>query len=165
MTYFYGSTYDRQSRRAVLENGQQSSLVLYLDPRQFATVVSDTSINHWTTQSGGTSNLFSALDETIPDNTDYIRSYFSSVTDSVTLALGAVQTPLSGPRYLRYRYGKDAAGGHRVDLTVELLESGTPVQTWVHQNIAAGFVEVAQAITNSITNYGALSTRFTYQQV
>lgn len=165
MAYSYGTVPDCQSRRAILENGQQSSLILYLDPRQFASPIADGGIGHWTTQSGGTTNLYASVDETLPDDTDYIKSYFSNVADPVTLTLGAVQAPLAGPRYLRYRYGKDAAGGRRVDLTVELMQGASSLQTWNHQDIPPGFVEVAQLITAGVSDYGSLGTRFTYQEV
>ena len=167
MPYWTGSTYDRQSRRAIEAGPTGSDLDNYLVSRQLVEATSDVSDGHWTTQSGAATNLFAVVDETpFPIDTDYAQSYFSSVPDSFVLAVDpTLLGPVAGNQYLRYRYGKDAVGGHRVDLTVALLQSGVSIQTWVHQDIPAGFVQVAQLVTVSITSYGALSARFTYQQV
>jgi hypothetical protein len=133
-------------------------------PRQFAVPTSDLSVGNWTTQIGGTSNLFAVVDETIPDDSDYIRSEQAPASSPVTLAFGTLSTPQTGPRYLRYHYGKDSSAA-QMNLSVELLESGVSIQTWSHTDIPVGFLEVAQQITVSITNYGALSVRLTATQV
>jgi hypothetical protein len=167
MPYWRGSQFDLQSRRALEASGgvlPYSALLLYLAPRQFAVAISDSSIGNWTTEANSSSNLYASIDETVPDNTDYIRSGLVPSSDVAVFALTSLSTPLSGPQYLRYRYGKDVAGG-QVNLTVELLESGVSIQTWTHTNIAAGFLDVTQPISVSITNYGALSVRLTATQV
>ena len=167
MAYWLGSTYDRQSRRALEASGAvlpYGALVLYLAPRQFAVPTSDISAGNWTTQVGGTTNLFSVVDESPPDDSDYIRSETGPVNSPVTLAFGTLSTPQSGPRYIRYRYGKDTAGA-QINLTVELLEGVSVVQSWSHTDVPLGFTPATQQITNAISDYGNLRVRFTANQV
>jgi len=165
--YWVNSQYDRQSRRAIEAGSAGSDLDNYLVSRQLVEQTSDVSDGHWTTQAGAATGLFAVLDETpFPIDTDYAQSYFSAVADSFEVAIDpALLCPVAGNQYLRYRYGKDAPGGRRVDLTVDLRQSGVTIQTWVHQDMPAGFVQVAQLISATITAYGALSARYTYQQI
>lgn len=163
MAYWRGSQYDRQQRVAqASQNVDQvhAGPFLYLTSRQFGTAIADFNIGNWTTQVGGTTNLFAVVDETTPDDSDYIRSEVAPVTSAVTLSLTALSTPNDGPQYVRYRYGKDVAG-QPTDLTVELLEGAAIVQTWTHTDIPVGFLLATQQITNAISNYGALQIRFT----
>lgn len=168
MPFFRGSQYDRQQRVAQNSvDGDQSrggSILLYLAARQFAVPTSDFSVGAWTTQLGGTTNLFAVVDETTPDDTDYIRSELAPSSSPVTLGIGTLSTPGTGPQYLRYRYGKDSTSA-QVDLTVELLEGASVVQTWIHTNVPAGFALATQQITNSISDYSTLRVRFTGNQV
>lgn len=168
MPYWRGSQYDRQQRVAeASQNVDQvhaGALLLFLAARQFAVAISDTSSGNWTTELGSPSNLYASIDETVPSNADYIISGVLPVSDVAVFALTSLSTPLSGPQYLRYRYGKDSTGP-QVDLTVELLESGISIQTWSHTDIQVGFLDATQAISVSISNYGALSVRLTATQV
>jgi len=165
--FYPGSTYDRQSRVAQLSQSfdqvHAGSLVLYLVDRQFSVPISDFSAGNWTTQSGGTTNLFATLDETNRDDTDYIRSEQTPTSSAVTLQLTSLSTPNAGPQYLRYTYGKDAAG--TINLTVELLEGVSVTQTWVHNDVPLGFFLASQQITNAISDYTNLRIRFTATQV
>src|SRR4051812_36840152 len=167
MPFWTGSSFDLQSRKALEAGSLGSSIDRYLASRQLVEPTSDTSDGHWTTQAGAATNLFAVVDEApFPVDADYMQSYFSAVPDAGLVALDpALLAPVDGNRYLRYRYGKDAPGGHRVDLQVDLLQSGVSIQTWVHQDIPAAYIQVAQLVTVSITTYSALSAKFTYQQV
>jgi len=167
VAFYPGSQYDRQQRIAQtsqLEDHVHGGRILwYLANRQFGVPISDFSVGNWTTQSGGTTNLFATLDETNRDDSDYIRSELTPVSSPVTLQLTSLSTPLAGVQYLRYTYGKDNSS--QINLTVELLEGASVTQTWTHTDVPLGFFLATQQITNAISDYTNLRVRFTASQV
>lgn len=72
---------------------------------QTAYPVSDNSIGNWTTDAGGTTNLYAAIDDTTTNDSDYIKSGTSPVSDTVNLALGALGTPDTGTVTIHVRAG------------------------------------------------------------
>jgi len=132
---------------------------------QHAQPVSDQSIGNWTTQAGGTANLWSTVDEVSFDDSDYVQSgQAPASSDHLTLNLGSVSTPQSGSRVLHYRYSKDA-GTERTDLQVELLQGVTVVQSWTHTDIPTTWTQADQSVTGTITDYTDLHIRLTATQV
>lgn len=126
--------------------------------------VSDAAAGGWTTQAGGTTNLYAVLDEDAPDDADYLRSSPSPASPDVAeVAFAASGDPGVGYGHvLTYRYGKDAAGD-RIDLTVSLVEGTTVIASWTHTDVPAGWTDATQVLTttqaDAITNYGALALR------
>ncbi len=83
----------------------------------------DVSINTWTTDSGGTSNLFLAIDEFIASDTDYIQSPVGP--DSSLYYETELETSpdpsLTPGHVVHYRYQKNVASGN-IDLTAALVQ-------------------------------------------
>lgn len=77
-------------------------------PPQFARPTSDVAAGTWTNQSGGTTNLYQAVDEyEPPDDTDYLQSAANPASDALTLAFEPVSDPLVSAGYiLRYRISR-----------------------------------------------------------
>ena len=122
------------------------------------------SAGSWITPSG--SSLFGAIGEVIASDTDYDESAPSPTTvDIMEVSLSDVLDPVSAVNHdISYRYGKNAALGDTINLTVRLREGVTNIATWTHSDISATPATVTQTLSsgeaNSITDYSDLRLRF-----
>jgi hypothetical protein len=131
----------------------------------------------YTNQAGSGVDIFQAIDETSFDDADYVRSPLVPTADVYVARLSDVVDPLvSTGHVLRYRYGKDAAAGGQVDITVELRQGyvseasqGTLIKQIVHTNVGSGFTQndytLSGAEADAITNYSDLFVRIVSNQV
>jgi len=71
---------------------------------QIARPIADVALGTWTTQSGGTTNLYATLDEDTPDDADYVRSAIDASNDVLRVSLTALNEPLEGPGTLKIRH-------------------------------------------------------------
>jgi hypothetical protein len=111
------------------DNTTDLSVQAFFAPGQTIFVNADVS-GTWTTQSGGTTNLFATIDEPEAIDTDFIRSTQSPLTPSITrLAFGPMTMPGSRTQHaIEYRYGKDVTGPDLI-LTAKLYEGATLLAT------------------------------------
>lgn len=75
-------------------------------PIQTIRPASDIAAGGWTTDLGGTTNLFASVDEAVADDADYIQSPVDPSAAAVELKLGTAQTPSysgGGTLHLRHR--------------------------------------------------------------
>ena len=133
---------------------------------QVARPTTDVTDGTWTDQAGGVS-LFAAIDEAVASDADYIQSVNATTTaDVAEIALGIITDPaVSTGHVIRYRYGKDAAAGDVVNLTVSLRQgTATEIAAWTHTDISDVPITVAQTLTalqaDAVTDYSALRLRF-----
>jgi hypothetical protein len=143
---------------------------------EYSRPASDASVGSWTTDTGSGTGLYQAIDETTPSDADYVQSESSPSASPVVFAMGAIADPQrSDFHFLRYRYGKESAGG-QVNLTVELREGyvnegspGTLVASWGHTDISTSYVtaeqELSSAQADSITDYSDLFVRLEASEV
>ena len=133
---------------------------------QFARPDGDQSVGNWTTDGGGTTNLYQSIDEASPNDSDYVRSELSPSSSAYECTLGNIEDPQSSSGHVvRYRYRKDAAGGQQVDLTVQLRQGASTViasatHTNISETITAGSFTLSGAEADSITDYTDLRLRF-----
>lgn len=134
---------------------------------QIARPSSDSSRGSWTTQSGGTTNLYATIDEATADDADYVQSSASpSSPDVYEVALGSLTDPSSSSgHHVRYRYKKSVSGGDRIDLTVTLRQgASTTIASWTHTDIGSTYTDADQTLTSgdadAISDYTALRLRF-----
>lgn len=146
---------------------------------QFGRPVADVyNADGYTTGSGATGSLFSFIDEAVQDDNDYVRSALTPTSDVfvVRLTTGLENPLLASSHIVRYAYGKDAASGDQIDLTVQLRQGyvtegtqGTLITQAVHTNIATAFTATAFTLTTGaaalITDYGDLYLRFVSNKV
>lgn len=143
---------------------------------QFARPSLDSTIGTFTSDSGGVVNIYQAIDETSPNDADYIRSAQAPSNAAYVTKLSSITDPLSSTGHIvRYRYQKDIAAGAQINLTVELrqgyvteVSQGTLIASWSHTDIANGWTTASQTLSgaeaDSITNYGDLFLRFVANQ-
>jgi hypothetical protein len=129
--------------------------------------VSDTTIDNWETNTGGTTNLYQALDETSASDSDYIRTQLSPSSDVYVGRLTSLSTPGSGTRTFRLRAGKDAASGDTISLVAQLRQGytnegsqGTLVDTILNNtNLSSGWTQTDFTVTGTVTDYASLYLR------
>ena len=113
----------------------------------------------WTTESGGTTDLYLSVDEGEPDDADYIRSVTDPVGDRVELSLGDPPLPVGDEFVVEYRYGK--GGTTPVDIRVNLRCEGDLIASWFHANVTTDMTTVSQTLSPSevasIADPGALT--------
>jgi hypothetical protein len=104
----------------------------------------DDSVGNWTTDAGGTTNLYQRIDETPPDSADYIQSDNAPSSSVVRVNLSDPVTPLtSGGGVVRFRYYK--TGSMTVNLTWRLKEGTTTIKSGTINNISA--TETLETVT------------------
>lgn len=144
---------------------------------QFGRPSTDTTLGNWEEDDGTVVTIYDQIDEASFDDGDYIRSELAPSSSVYVTKLTTVEDPVSSTGHVvRYRYGKSAAGGAQMDLTVELrqgyVSEGTPgtlIKQWVHTNISDTITAAAQTLSgaeaDSITDYSSLYLRFVANQV
>lgn len=150
-----------------------SLLLLLRVTAQLLLPSSDSVDGAWTDQAGGTS-LFAAIDD--QSDADYVRSELAPSASKMRVKLSAGDDPLSSTGHiLRWRVGKDTAGGPQVNVTAKLYQgggnvigAGALIASFARSNVAAltTFDEaLSGAQANAITDYADLYLEFEAAQV
>jgi len=140
-------------------------------PAQKATPIADIAAGTWTTQAGGTTNLYATIDEDVVDDADYVRCALSPVADDVYEAdLATIDDPRTSSGYVAtYRAWKDAVGGDAIRLQVDLVENTTVRATWVHADLSTTPTTYQQTLTaveaDNLVDHGNLRLRFSARKV
>lgn len=139
---------------------------------QFARPDSDITKDNWDDLLGGDNDdiLYDEINESVRNDINYATSgqLIPIVDETETWEVGlsnVIDPETSSNHIVRYAYGKDAAGGVQINLTVRLLQGSTEIASWPHLNIGNGFTSANQTLSSaqadSITNYSDLRLRFT----
>lgn len=138
---------------------------------QKAAPVADSVDGAWTTQAGG-SALAAAIDETTPEDADYITSEASPSTSPCRVKLDSLGDPESSTGHIiRWRISKDVTGGGTIGMTVSLyqgggdvLGAGTLIADFVRANVSDAWTTFEETLSageaNAITDYGDLYVEF-----
>lgn len=150
---------------------------------QFATPDADLHDGNWLDEGGGAVDIFDGVAPDTPgsigsgDDTDYAESDLAPASSPVAFGLSNVEDPQSSSSHImRWRRGKDAAGGAQIDLTVELRQGytgeatlGTLINSFSDTNIPDSFTTQSDTLTageaDSITDYTDLQLRMVANQV
>lgn len=144
---------------------------------QFGRPSADTLRDNWEEDDGTTTDIFDQIDEAVADDADYIRTVLTPTSDVYVTKLTNLEDPLSSTGHVvRYRYGKSASGGDRIDITVELRQGytnegsqGTLIASATHTDVGAfpvaGSITLSGAEADSITDYTSLYLRFVANKV
>ena len=146
---------------------------------QFAQPDADITDGNWLNEAASNINMFQSIDEgsSAVNDADYIESPLAPVNEACAFNLSNVSDPLSsGGHIMRWRRGKDTAGGAQVDLTVQLRQGyvsegaqGTLINAFSDTNIPDAFTTTTDTLTgaeaDAITNYNDLQYRFVANQV
>jgi hypothetical protein len=134
---------------------------------QFARPASTVLTGGWRTDTAGT-DLHTALDETTPDDNDYIISETDPASDTCVIGFGTVDNPnvLTG-HMIRWRTRKEGTGDVR--LLVDVMSGSTLVQDFQIDPLPAGVTAYEEELTGfsveQISDYADLRLRFTAELV
>lgn len=146
---------------------------------QYARPQADIVDGAWLNESGSAVSLYASIDEDVsaPNDADYIQSESAPVASACAVDLSTIEDPVSSAGHtLRWRRGKNAAGGAQIDLTVQLRQGytnegsqGTLIKTVADANIPDAATTTTSALSgaeaDSITDYSDLQMRFVANQV
>jgi len=132
--------------------------------KQTARPDGDISIGSWTDDGGGTTNIYQAIDEVTPNDSDFIRSELNPSNSKCEIRLSDVTDPVSAVRHgVPHRYGKDSAN-QTIDMTIRLKQGVTVIASKTHSNIPTGWTQDKFELTtteiNNITDYDDLRLEF-----
>ena len=135
---------------------------------QYARPDSDTSDGSWLNNASNNTNLYSYVDETSVNDSDYIQSIDSSASaDTVELGLGNVTDPENAANHTVF-YRASVAAGMMVgtpDLTIALFQGGSQIATKTDSGVTTSFsddnLNLSTSEANAITDYTDLRIKFT----
>jgi hypothetical protein len=132
---------------------------------QFARPIQDIARGSWTTNTGGTANLWATIDEQDADDADFIQAPNNSNTVGV-FRLSPLVIPLVRRLHVvNVRARKAAVGGNVRGITTELLQGSTVIASRVDTDLTALWPTLPLVLTRTeaeaITDYSALDARLT----
>ena len=143
----------------------------YAAASQILLASADSVDGSWTDQAGGTS-LAAAIDEATADNADYIRSELSPSASGCRVKLASGTDPASSSDHtIKWRVGKNAAGGQTVNMTVKLYQgggnsqgAGTLIASFSRNGVTDTITEYTETLSgaeaDAITDYADLYLEF-----
>jgi hypothetical protein len=145
---------------------------------QFARPSTDVVNESWEEDDGTTIAIFDQIDEETRDDTDFIQSALAPSNDVYTTKASPVTDPQqSAGHTFRCTYGKDSAGGSRIDCLIELRQAyvsegnqGTLIATMLNAQDVGVFPQLlvytlSASEADAITDYTDLYFRYRYNQV
>lgn len=140
---------------------------------QYARPSADAYVGNYTTQAGGTTNLYTTIDDVTTDDTDYIQSPLSPTNEVYVCKLSAVTAPGTTSNHVMFmRTSADKDNQQTISITQELRQgyvnesnqgtliasqtrSGINSTTWTNSTYTLSGAEAG-----SITDYSNLYYRF-----
>ena len=143
---------------------------------QFARPDTDTTVGNYTDEAAGTTTIYTHIDETTANDTDYIQSPASPSSEVYVARLSDVVDPVSASNHvMRARVSTDvASGGESLDFTLELRQGyvsegsqGTLIATATSSALSGTtWVDVSHTLSsteaNNITDYTDLFYRIVF---
>lgn len=110
---------------------------------------SDNSLGGWTDDGGGTTNIYTAIDEATPSDTDYVQSAQSPSTDTLKVGLSNPTVGVDTNELVKIaaRYQKSVAS-ETINLVIKLIEGASTVRaTWTINDISDAWVEASYTLS------------------
>lgn len=149
---------------------------------QFAVAIADIVDGNWLNQAASATDIYLSIVPDTPgsigagDDTDFAESEANPSSSPYSFDLATIEDPASSSGHIiRWRRGKDAAGGGQIDLIVQLrmgfISEGTPGTQITSQTdndlsdtIATTSYTLSGGEADSITDYGDLQGRIVADQ-
>ena len=138
---------------------------------QFGRPSADTVRTAWTDQAGGTTNIYTTIDETVASDADYIKTAAPPGTNEYETLLTSLTDPVSSTGHImRWRRRKQpASGSAQINLTVRLLQGGTQIVSRADTDIPGTFTDSSYTLSageaDAITDYTDLRLEWVAAQV
>lgn len=149
---------------------------------QYAAPNADITDGNWLDETAGNTDLYDGLPPGTPgspgagDDSTYIESPSAPSSEACAFDLANLEDPVSSSNHIiRWRRGKDAAGGAQIDLTVQLRQGytgegaqGTQITSQSDTDIPDSFTNTSYTLSggeaDTITDYTDLQVRFVANQ-
>lgn len=149
---------------------------------QFAVPDADITDGNWLDEGASATNIFDGVAPNTPgsigagDDSDYAESDSAPSSSPVAFGLSTIEDPASSSGHImRWRRGKNSAGGAQIDLTVELrqgyVSEGTPgtlINSFSDTDVPDSFTTTSDTLSgaeaDAITDYSDLQVRFVANQ-
>lgn len=141
---------------------------------QFARPDNDTTLGNFQDNGGGTTNIYTAIDESSPNDSDFVRSPVSPATEVYVARLSDVTDPaLSTGHIMRMRTSTDQDAQETLDFVQQLRQGytnegaqGTLIASQSRNGVSSttwttSSYTLSGAEADAITDYTALFFRFT----
>jgi hypothetical protein len=127
----------------------------------------DIAVGTWTRQDGGTSSLYTSVDEATPSDTDYITTSDLLASNVVELKLPTLTDPQTAYGHtISYRVNHTSTGF--VELQAALVQGSTVLSSWRHPYVFSGpstlSYTLSSADTDAITDYSDLRIRLSLEE-
>lgn len=138
---------------------------------QFARPSADTVRTGWTDEAGGTTSIYTGIDEAVAEDVEYIKTAAPPGTNEFETLLTSVTDPVSSSGHImRWRRRKQPASGSAdINLTVRLLQGTTQIKSVADNAIPGSFTDTSATLSageaDAITNYADLRLEFVAAQV
>lgn len=138
---------------------------------QFARPSADTVRTAWTDQGGGTTNIYTTIDESVASDADYIKTPTPPGANEFETLLTSVTDPVSSTGHImRWRRRKQpASGSAQINLTTRLLQGVTQIKSVADNDIPGSFTDTSATLSgaeaDAITDYADLRYEFVAAQV
>lgn len=132
---------------------------------QIAVSDADISVGAWTTDLGGTTNLYQSIDEAVIDTADYIQSETAPSASVYRGRLSDLELPESGTRMIRWTIRKSPSGAEQVDAVLRLYEDASLVQTFTRTNVPDDWTTYEETVSNAVGDYADLEYEVEATQV
>lgn len=138
---------------------------------QFARPSADTVRTAWTDEAGGTTSIYTGIDEASAEDTEFIKTAAPPGTNEFETLLTAVTDPVSSSNHvMRWRRRKQPASGSAdINLTVRLLQGTTQIVSRADNTLPGTFTDTSYTLSageaDAITDYSDLRLEFVAAQV
>lgn len=138
---------------------------------QFARPSADTVRSGWTDQAGGTTTIYTSIDESVANDGDYIKTAAPPGSNEFETLLTSVTDPVSSSGHvMRWRRRKQPPSGSTdINLTVRLLQGAVEIVSRPDNAIPGSYADTSYTLSageaDAITDYGDLRLEFVAAQV
>lgn len=132
---------------------------------QFSRPDNDDTIDVWSDEGGGTTDIFQSIDEVTANDSDFVRSDTTpDAGEEYFAGMSTVIDPgVSTGHILRWRYHKDVAAGRTIQMRLILRDGSTTIVVRLFTNVsdivAQDTYTLSTSEADSITDYSNLNVR------
>jgi len=138
---------------------------------QFARPSADTVRTAWTDEAGGTTDIYTGIDEVTAEDVEYIKTPAPPGSNEFETLLTTVTDPVSSANHImRWRRRKQpAAGSADINLTVRLMQAAVEKVSRADNTLPTTFTDTSYTLSageaDSISDYADLRLEFVAAQV
>ena len=144
---------------------------------QYGRPSEDISVGNWEDEAASATSIYTSIDETTANDTDYIVTETGPASSVYVTKLSSLEDPSACTAHtVKYRYKKNASSGCQIDFTFQLRQGytnegsqGILLASAFHSNVASSWTTASYGLSaseaNDISDYTSLYFRMYGDQV